>query len=404
MKLVDGNLYFKKVSKNNTQYNYLNENINTDVLIVGAGVSGAITAFYMAEEGYNVSIVDKNIVGFGSTSANVGILDVQLGIEINKLAKIVGDKKSKKCFELMLDSIEELQKIIIKLSNKESIGFKKCNSIYFTNKYMNKNNIVKEYNSKINLGIGTKFLNENNLVDLRYGLEIENGSTTMNVYEFTKEIISYISKKDNVKVYEHTEIDDIKSKEDYVIASTSNNFKIRANKVIITEGAEVVKYFPDIPIELYKTYNIVTESVDSLKNYDTNFTARDMENPYNYFRFTDDNRIVFGGQICKVTEKELNDDISKHLSNVRYKKLFKNLQETFCSIKDITVRYCFNSVFAETKDSLPLIDEIPSMPKVYCNLSYGINGILFSVIGAKMLKEINREYYARDMHMFGIKR
>ena len=404
MKLVDGNLYFKKISKNVAQYNYLNENINTDILIIGAGVSGAITAFYMAEEGYNVTIVDKNIVGYGSTSANVGILDVQLGMEINKLAKNIGEKKAKKCFDLMLDSIEELKKITSKLSNKNNIGFKKCNSIYYTNKYMNKNNIVKEYNSKINLGIGTKFLNESDLIDLRYGLEIENGSSTMNVYEFTKEIISYISKKENVRVYEHTEIDDIKSKDEYVIATTSNNFKINTNKVIITEGAEVVKYFPNIPVELYKTYNIVTESIDVLKNYETNFTAKDMESPYNYFRFTDDNRIVFGGQIAKITDKELNEELSKTIANARYKRLFKTLQETFYNIKDITIRYCFNSIFAETKDGLPLIDELPSMPNVYCNLSYGINGALFSIVGAKMLKEINREYYARDMHMFGIKR
>ncbi len=405
MNLVDGNLYFKKISKNNKQYNYLNENINCDVLIIGAGVSGAITAYYMAEEGYNVVIVDKNIVGYGSTSANVGILDVSLGMETNKLSKIIGEKKTKKCFELMLDSINEIEKITNKLSNKNNIGFRKTNSIYYTDKYMNKNSIVKEYNSRINLGIGSKFLNENNILDLRYGLQIENGSAVMNVYEFTKEIISYISKNDNVKVYEHTEINDIKSKEEYVIATTSNNFKIKANKAIITEGAEVVKYFPDIPIELYKTYNIVTEGIDSLKNYDVNFTARDMETPFNYIRFTDDNRIVFGGQISKVTEKELlNTAISKGLSNNRYKKLFKTMQENFSGLKDITIRYCFNSVFAETKDTLPLIDELPGMSNVYCNLSYGINGILFSVIGAKMLKEINREYYARDMHMFGIKR
>jgi len=404
LKLVDGNLYFKNISKNNTQYNYLNENINTDVLIIGAGVSGAITAYYMAEEGYNVVVVDKNIIGYGSTSANIGILDTQLSIETNKLSKIIGEKKAKKCFELMLDSIEEVKNITEKLSNKDNIGFKKCNLIYYTNKYMNKNNIIKEYNSKINLGIGTKFLNENDLIDLRYGLQIENGSSVMNVYEFTKEIISYISKKDNVKVYEHTEISSVKSKDDYVLASTTNGFKIKANKVIITEGAEVVKYFPDIPIELYKTYSIVTESIDTLKNYNINFTARDMESPFNYFRFTDDNRIIFGGQTTKITDKEMNNEISKHLSNTRYKKLFKILQETFYGVKDITIRYCFNSVFAETKDTLPLIDEIPNMPNVYCNLSYGINGILFSIIGAKMLKEINREYYARDMHMFGIKR
>ena len=68
------------------------------------------------------------------------------------------------------------------------------------------------------------------------------------------------------------------------------------------------------------------------------------------------------------------------------------------------MKYCFNGIIAETKDTLPIIDEIPNMPNVYCNLSYGISGVIFAVIGAKMLKEINREYYARDMHMFGIRR
>ncbi len=404
MRLVDGNLYFKKISKNNEQYNYLNENINCDILIIGAGVSGAITAYYMAEEGYNVVVVDKNIVGYGSTSANIGIIDVQLGMELSKLTKIIGEKKTKKCINLMIDSIDELKKIVSKLGNKNSINFKRTNSVYYTDKYMNKNAIVKEYNTKINAGIGAKFLNESNIIDLKYGIELEDASATMNIYEFTKEIISYISKKENVRVYEHTEAYEIKSKEDYVDVITNNKFKIKANKVIITEGAEVIKYFPEIPIELYKTYNIVTEPIDSLKNYYTNFTARNTDVPFNYMRFTEDDRIIFGGQMTRITAKENNDVIAKQLSNSRYRKLFKTLQETFFGLKDINVKCCFSGVFAETKDSLPIIDEIIGMPNVYCNLSYGINGILFSVVGAKMLKEINKEYYARDMHMFGLKR
>lgn len=404
MKLIDGNLYFKKISKNNKQYEYLNQNISCDVLIVGAGVSGAITAYYMAEEGYDVVLIDKNIVGYGSTSANVGILDTQLGIESSKLVKSIGEKKTKKCSTLMQDSIEELEKIVEKLDNKNSINFKKLNSLYYTDKFMNKNGIIKEYNTKINLGIGTNFITESNIIDLKYGIQQKDASATMNVYEFTKEIVNYISKKENVRVYEHTEACDIKSKDDYINVITNNDFKIKANKVIITEGAEVVKYFSDISIDLYKTYNIVTEPIESLKNYNINFTARNMDVLFNYLRFTDDNRIIFGGQITKVTDKELNEEISNQLANVRYRKLFKTLQETFYNLKDITVKYCFSGIFAETKDSLPIIDELPGMPNVYCNLSYGINGILFSVIGAKMLKEINREYYARDMHMFGIKR
>lgn len=404
MKLVNGNLYFKKISGNNDKYTYLNENISCDIAIIGGGVSGAITAYYMAEEGYDVVLVDKNIIGFGSTSANVGIVDLQFLSEFSKLSKMIGDKKTKKCYNLMIDSIKELEKISLKLGDESKVDFKRLNSMYYTDKYMNKNQIVKEYNSKINLGVKAKFVSENNLIDLRYGVELKNMSATMNVYELTKEIVSYLSKKENVRIYEHTEVEKIQSNEDYVEIVTSNKFKITANRAILTEGAEVIKNFLDMPIELYRTYNIVTEKIEGLKNYDTNFTARNVDTPFNYFRFTNDNRIIFGGQIVKVTDKENDEEISKQLSNTRYRKLFKELQETFYEFKDITVKYCFNGVFAETKDSLPIIDEIPGMPNVYCNLSYGINGVLFAVIGAKMLKEINREYYARDMHLFGIKR
>lgn len=404
MKLVNGNLYFKRISKNNEKYSYLNQDIACDILIIGAGVSGAITAYYMAEEGYNVVLVDKNIVGYGSTSSNVGIIDLQLVSELSKSSKMIGEKKTKKCFNLMVDSINELDNITTKIGNKNGINFRRTKSIYYTDKYMNKNQILKEYNSKINFGIGANLVNENTLFNLRYGIELPNMSATMNVYEFTKELISYISKKENVKIYEHTEIEKVQSDEELTQAITSNKFKIKANKIIITEGAEVIKNYPDMPIELYKTYNIVTEEIEELKNYDTSFTARNVDTPFNYFRFTDDNRIVFGGQTTKITDKENDEEFARQISNIKYRKLFKELQETFCELKDITVKYCFNGIFAETKDSLPIIDEIPGKPNVYCNLAYGINGVLFAIMGAKMLKEINREYYARDMHMFGIKR
>ena len=404
MRLTEGNLFFRNISKNKQQYEYLNENIECDILIVGGGVSGLITAYYMSEEGNNVILVDKNIIGFGSTSSNIGMLDYQLSIEHTKLIKSIGDKKTKRCAELCIESLKEIEKIVSVLGNKESIAFKRVNSILYTNKYMNKNMILKEYNAKSNSGLNVEIINDNECIDIRNGIEIKNASAVMNVYEFTKELASYLSKKENVRIYEHTEIENIKSKEDYTEAITSNKFKIKANNIIITEGAEIIKDFPELPVDLYRTYNIVTEKINELEKLDTNFTARNIEVPCEYMRFTKDNRIVFGGLINKLTEKEQNIIISKQISNQKYRRLYKTFQETFYNLKEVKVECCFTGIYAETKDTLPIIDEMPGMPNVYCNLSYGINGILYSIIGAKMLKEINREYYAKDMHMFSVKR
>ncbi|MDD2627281.1 MAG: FAD-dependent oxidoreductase [Clostridia bacterium] len=404
MRLAEGNLFFRNISTNKQTYEYLNRNIGCDILIIGGGVSGLITAYYMSEEGKNVILVDKNIIGFGSTSSNIGMLDFQLNIEQIKLFKKIGYKKAKRCAKLCIESLNEIERIVNILENKESIGFKRVNSILYTNKYINKSMIVKEYNAKLNSGLNAEIINDNECIDIRHGIEIKNGSAVMNVYEFTKELASYLSKKENVKIFEHTEIEKIKSKDDYIEAITNNKFKIKANNVIITEGAEIINNFPEMPVDLYKTYNIVTEPIAELGKVDTNFTARNIEMPYEYMRFTHDNRIVFGGLINKITEKEQNTTISKQIVKQKYKRLYKLFQETFYNLKEIKVEFCFTGIYAETKDTLPIIDEMPGMSNVYCNLSYGINGILYSIIGAKMLKEINREHYAKDMHMFSVKR
>ena len=61
-------------------------------------------------------------------------------------------------------------------------------------------------------------------------------------------------------------------------------------------------------------------------------------------------------------------------------------------------------MFLETKDNLPIIDELENLPNVYVNIGIGANGIVYSTIGANMLKDICKEYHTKDMIMFKIRR
>ena len=57
-----------------------------------------------------------------------------------------------------------------------------------------------------------------------------------------------------------------------------------------------------------------------------------------------------------------------------------------------------------TKDGLPIVDELPNMPNCFCNLAFGSNGILYSVIGADMLRNAVKGLYTKDMNMFKLER
>ncbi|WZL72364.1 hypothetical protein QBE52_14890 [Clostridiaceae bacterium 35-E11] len=50
MKLVAGNTLWTNINKIPNKYTYLNDHITCDVLIIGAGVSGAIASYYLTKK------------------------------------------------------------------------------------------------------------------------------------------------------------------------------------------------------------------------------------------------------------------------------------------------------------------------------------------------------------------
>jgi ribulose 1,5-bisphosphate synthetase/thiazole synthase len=60
MQLTNGSVFWTKKNTIKNTYSYLTKDIHCDVLVVGGGITGAITAYYLAKEGMNVVVVEKN--------------------------------------------------------------------------------------------------------------------------------------------------------------------------------------------------------------------------------------------------------------------------------------------------------------------------------------------------------
>ena len=402
MQLTNGNLYWQKKSKIAKTYSYLTHDISCDVLVIGGGINGAITAYFLAKEGANVVVAEKNIVGYGSTSAASALLEYQLDVDMHKLEKNIGVKATNRVYNLCLDALDKIEKIDKELD--QNTGFKRQDAIYYTNRFIQKSAMSKEFNCRKNAGFNTYFIDSHSVINLNSGILTKNASGIMNPYLFTQALFDNISEFDNVKVYENTRIDDVKPMLDGVQCVTNNKFKINAGSVIFSSGYETLKYFSRAPVELYKSFTIVSKPIKELKNFDTSFTARDSLEPYHYLRFDTNGRIIFGGEDVKFTDKLTDEKNLRAVANDKYKRLYNTLQKTLYNINEIPIEYSFNGTFATTKDSLPLIDEMPGMSNCFCNLGFGSNGILHSVIGANMLKDAVKGFYTKDMNLFRIYR
>lgn len=370
MQYTNGNIYWREKTKIQKTYPYLTNNTSCDVLIIGGGITGAITAYFLAKEGLNVIIVEKNIIGFGSTLANSALLEYQLDLNMYKLEKMLGENTAKKIYKLCLNAIDKIEDIDSKFD--KNTGFKRQDSLYYSNKFMQKSNMSKEYNIRKNAGFDALFLEKHHTINLNSAILTKNASAILNPYEFTQNLFEYLNSFENVKVYENTEIIDIKPRYENVICKTNNDFEILAENVIFTSGINTLKYL-NIPTDIYQKFIIVTKPIDKIKDMNVNFTARDTAEPYHNIRFTENGRIIFSGEDVKLNDRRLDEKYISSIAKNKYRRLYSSMERTFSGLDDIDVEFAFSGTCPLTKDTLPIIDEIPNMPNCFCNLGLGSN-------------------------------
>lgn len=146
-------------------------------------------------------------------------------------------------------------------------------------------------------------------------------------------------------------------------------------------------------------FNIATKPIENLREIYKDVVIRDNEVPYNYFRTTNDNRIIIGG-------KDINfmpDIFNEKLCEKQYDKLEQRLKNLFPDLNiEIDYRYC--GAFASTQDNLGFLGKDPNNKKIWYCLGYGANGILFAILGGIMLSQLYLGTASEDLKLFQVNR
>lgn len=121
MKINNGKMFWQDISKIQKTYPYLSYNAKADILIIGGGIVGAMTAYFLAKEGAKIIVVDKNIVGFLGTLATPATLEYETDMEFFKLEKMIGETQAKRIYSLCYDALNNIEKLDKKIGGKNRI-------------------------------------------------------------------------------------------------------------------------------------------------------------------------------------------------------------------------------------------------------------------------------------------
>src|SRR4051812_39873367 len=210
MDLRSGSPYF--LLKNGYPYSYasLSENISTDVLVIGAGISGALTAYYLLNSGVRVTVVDKRHPAMGSTCASTSILDYELDVGLADLSEKIGRSNATACYLLCMDAIYVLNKLAGKQKTNCEMELKKV--LYVASRTADIPALEKELKARREIGIAVDFVDHEELrnkfsITAHAALLSENGGQ-MDAFNFTHAILKHITNHGG-NVFGHTEIKNV---------------------------------------------------------------------------------------------------------------------------------------------------------------------------------------------------
>ena len=70
-----------------------------DVAVIGAGMTGALIAHGLAEDGHEVVVLDRRDRTLGSTAASTALLQYELDTMLTELSRLVGPVRARRAYQ-----------------------------------------------------------------------------------------------------------------------------------------------------------------------------------------------------------------------------------------------------------------------------------------------------------------
>lgn len=381
------------------EYPKLLKNVSARVVVIGGGISGALTAYYLTENGVECILIDGRSIGQGSTCASTSLLQYELDTPLHMLMKQVGEMNAIRSYQLCGESIDRLIGIMDRIGFD---GYDLRKSLFFTSHKSQLSFIEKELTARRQAGFEVSLLSkkeiyENYRMKAEYAILSDKGAT-IDAYALTHALLQHSMGK-GLQVFDRTRIKDIRYNENNVELNTEDGLLVSAEKVVNASGFEIVNFISRDIVDLYCTYAVVSENEQEKEAiWKDHVMIWNTDNPYLYLRLTQDNRIIMGGRDVRFSHKA-----SRGIYDKKATQLCSDFEELFPG-KKLKAEFAWSGTFGKTKDSLPYIGEFAKTRNAYYALGFGGNGITFSVIAAQIITDQIRGKINPDAEIFSFNR
>jgi glycine/D-amino acid oxidase-like deaminating enzyme len=339
-------------SGTSVKVNKLVDSIRADVVVVGAGISGAFMAHGLAGRYKRVIVADRRAPIQGSTLASTAMLQFEIDQPLTKLADKIGPARATQAWRHSYWATQAL----VALVKREQIrcGLKRRSALYVAGDDMGSRGLEHESIARNRVGIPGEYLARRAL-NSRFGINRSGAILSPN-------------------------------------SAIANPIQLAAG---LLRRAEVLKCLPKQGTKITSSWAIASQTHSRYPAWLDKILLWEASTPYLYLRTTPDGRVIVGGEDEDV-------DLASYRSRSIDRKSRQLVDKVEALVPGLKIRPTrkWTGAFGESLDGLPLIDAVPGMPRCFAVMGFGGNGTIYSLIAADIVPRLLQGRTSKDASLY----
>jgi glycine/D-amino acid oxidase-like deaminating enzyme len=356
----------------------LAHDIETDVLVIGAGITGAMVADALAASGLEVAVVDKRGPAKGSTTASSALVLYEIDTPLIRLARKIGKRDAARAWRRSRLAVDALA---ARLGELRIPGIMRRDALYLAGDALDKDELAREHDARRAAGLATEFLDRTALRRrfriARQAALLAADNLALDPRRTTLALLQAAAHR--TAIFAPVEIVDLEAGSSGVTATAANARRIHCKHLVFASGYELPDHVPRRGHKIISTWVIATVA-QPRRLWPEQCMIWEATDPYLYVRTTPDGRVICGGEDEEFSDERKRDVLLGRKTQTLRRKLGRLLPGL-----DTTVEFAWTGSFGQSATGLPKIGQVPGLPNCWAALGYGGNGITYARIAADII-------------------
>ena len=353
--------------------------VETDVLVIGAGITGAMIADALDTSGLKVVIVDKRGPAKGSTTASTALVQYEIDTPLTKLSRKIGEADAVRAWRRSRLAVDALAARLGELNVPDVV---RRDSLYLAGNVLDKDELAREHDARRAADLASRYLDRRSL-HARFGIArdaalLGYGNILLDPRKTTLALLKTAAMH-KTTIFAPVEIVDLEAKKIGVTATAANGRHIHCRHLVFATGYELPDCVPRRGHKLTSTWAIATV-VQPRRPWPEQCIIWEASDPYLYLRTTSDGRVICGGEDEDFSDAAERDAVLERKTKTLTRKLARLVRNL-----DTTIEFAWTGTFGESATGLPTIARVPRMQNCWVALGYGGNGITYARIAADII-------------------